>query len=357
MTPPGRLQGRRVLITGASSGIGLEAARLFAAEGARLALLARGEDALEQATRDLRLDAVVLPVDLTDRTAVEEAVERAVAWLEGLDVVVSNAAAGAFGHFLELDSDDFDRALDITFGGAVNVIRAALPHLRASRGVIVATLSLLSRVPMPSWTAYVAAKHALRGFLNSLRVEEREQRSGVRIAMVHPGIVDTPFWAYASSATGRKPHVVPDAYAARVVAAALVESVVKPRREVLLGGATLAFDRTFLLARGTAERMLVVFDRWLHCGDERAPGPGALWQARERPQIGAGIPARDSVLAAVGDGGPRRRLGAAVRLLAHLGASARKAVRLWPALRRPLREQRGSIRAGKPAAPQESASR
>jgi NAD(P)-dependent dehydrogenase (short-subunit alcohol dehydrogenase family) len=113
---------------------------------------------------------------------VSAAVER----LGGLDVLVSNAAAGAFGHMLEVDADDFDRAVDVTFGGTVNVIRAALPHLRASCGVIVAAVSLLNRVPMPSWTAYAAAKHALRGFLNSLRVEGREQRSGARIAMVHP---------------------------------------------------------------------------------------------------------------------------------------------------------------------------
>lgn len=356
MTPRGRLDGKRVLITGASSGIGLEAARLFAAEGARLALLARGKDALEQAARELQLDAVVLPVDLTDRAAVEEAVKRAVAWLGGLDVVVSNAAAGAFGHFLESEPDDFDRAMDITFGGAVNAIRATLPHLRASRGVIVATLSLLSRVPMPSWSSYVAAKHALRGFLNSLRIEEHEQRSGVRISMVHPGIVDTPFWSYALSATGRKPRVVPDAYAAHVVAAALVQSAVRPRREVLLGGGTLAFDRTFLLARGAAERMLVVFDRWLHSGERRAAHPGALWQATERPQLGAGIPARDSVLTLSGQRGTRRRLRAAVRLVRHLRTSARKAVELRPALGRPLRERRRSARAGKAAAPYESAS-
>ncbi|HLM08301.1 MAG TPA: SDR family NAD(P)-dependent oxidoreductase [Thermoleophilaceae bacterium] len=356
MTAPRRLPGKRVLITGASSGIGMEAARLFAAEGARLALLARGEEALEQAARELQRDAVVLPADLTDRAGVESAIEHAVAELGGLDVLVSNAAAGAFGHFLELDADDFDRVLAITFGGAVNVIRAALPHLRASRGVIVATLSLLSRTPMPSWSSYVAAKHALRGFLNSLRIEEQEQRTGVRVAMVHPGIVDTPFWSYASSATGRKPRVVPDAYAAGAIAAALVDAAVRPRREFLVGGGTRAFDQTFVFARGAAERMLVVFDRWLHSGDQRAVYPGSLWHPTECPQVEAGIPSRESVLASSGGDGAPRRVRATVRLARHLGASARKAFELQPALSRPLRERQRSVRAGKARAPHEPAS-
>jgi len=355
MTGPGRLRGKRVLITGASSGIGLDATRLFAAEGARLALLARGEAALEEAVRELAVDAVVLAVDVTDRAAVADAVEEAVARFGGLDVLVSNAAVGAFGHLLEVDPDDFDRVVDVTFGGAVNVIRAALPHLRESRGAIVVTASLLSRVPMPSWSSYVAAKHALRGFLNSLRVEEREQRSGVRIAMVHPGIVDTPFWSYASSATGRKPRVVPEAYSTRVVARALVETTVTPRREVVLGGATLAFDRTFLLARGVAEQVLVGFDRWLHSGEQRSSDPGALWRATERPQIEAGIPARDSVVTGSGRG-LRARFGAAANLVRHLRAVTVTAVALRHALRLPLRERRGPALGGKPAGPYERAS-
>jgi NAD(P)-dependent dehydrogenase (short-subunit alcohol dehydrogenase family) len=342
-----------VLITGASSGIGLEAARLFAAEGARLALLARGEDALEEVARSVAADAVVLPADVTDRAAVDEAVSAAVARLGGLDVLVSNAAVGAFGHLLEVDPDDFDRAVDVTFGGAVNVTRAALPHLRASRGVIVATVSLLGRVPMPSWSPYVAAKHALRGFLNSLRVEEREQRSGVRIAMVHPGIVDTPFWSYASSATGRKPRVIPEAYSAHVIARALVDCAVRPRPEVVIGGATRVFDRTFLLARGVAERALVVFDRWLHSGGETAASPGALWQPTGKPQVGAGIPARDSVAAA---SGARARVAAVGALLRHFGVVALKAAGRRRELRRPLAERRGPARAGRPAGPGERAS-
>lgn len=336
---PGRLSDKRVLITGASSGIGLLAASAFAAEGARTALLARGGEALEQAVRDRQLDALVLAVDVTDRAAVERTVEDASEQLGGLDVVVANAAAGAFGHFLEVDADDFDRVIDVTFRGSVNVIRAALPRLRASHGTIVATGSLLSRMPMPSWSAYTAGKHALRGFLNSLAIEEREQRTGVRVAMVHPGVVDTPFWARASSGTGLRPRVPPDSYSARVVAAALVENAVAPRREVLLGSQALALAAGFALARPVAERVLTVADRWFRSGEEPAPPLGALWRATERAQASGGIPARES-LTAWAQLGPRMRppLATPLTLAAHLARVTATAVKLRGALRRPVPE-------------------
>lgn len=358
MTTAGRLSGKRVLITGASSGIGLEAARLLACEGARLALVARGRDALEAVTGEMGLDPVMLAVDVTDRSAVESAMDDAVAQLGGLDIVVTNAAVGAFGHFLDVDPDAFDRVLDVTFRGSVNVVRAALPHLRVSRGSIVATASLLSRVPMPSWSSYSAAKHALRGFLNSIRIEEREQRTGVRVSMVHPGVVDTPFWAYAWSATGRKPRVPPDAYAAGAVARAIVQVAVKPKPEVVIGGGTLVFDKMFLISRPLAERLLVTFDRWLRSGEEPATHPSALWQPTQRPQVSAGIPARESALGSA-KLGIRPKAQAVVGLFRHLPALARRAVELRHVLRRPLPEQRHRSEAEsttRPAEPREPAS-
>src|SRR4051794_15238080 len=134
------LTGMRILITGASSGVGLAAVERFAREGAELVLIARGAKALEEAARRARRHGVAahtLPLDVTDRAAAEDAVERAIELLGGLDAVVTNAGAVAFGHFLEVDPEDFDRTVEVTFTGAVNIIRAALPALRASCGTIV----------------------------------------------------------------------------------------------------------------------------------------------------------------------------------------------------------------------------
>ena len=220
-----RLAGKRTLITGATSGVGLAAVERFAREGAELALVARGEAALAEAAaraREHGVAAHVFAADVADRAAAAAAVDAAARTLGGLDIVVSNAVAVAFGHFLEVEADDFDRAVAITFTGAVNVIRAALPELRATGGVIVATSSIMARLPLPAFSSYAAAKHALRGFLNTLQIEEREQGTGVRVAMVSPGPVDTPVYERATSATGRRPALPPDSYEAGTVAAALV---------------------------------------------------------------------------------------------------------------------------------------
>ena len=316
-----RLDGQRVLITGASSGIGLAAARRFADEGALLALSARGRDELERTGIEA---AALVPADITDRDAVEAAVDAAVAALGGLDVVVANAAAGAFGHFLEVEPEDFDRAFDVTFGGTANVVRAALPHLRASRGTLVVTGSVVSRIPMPSWSSYAAAKHALRGFLNSLRIEEREQRTGVRIALVHPGMIDTPFWGRATSGTGRRPRVPGAAYSADVAARALVDAAVEPRDENLVGALTVVIDRGFALVRPLAEPILVVADRWFRSGDEPAPERGGLWDPTGDPRDSGGIPSRDH----------------AAGLPGQLVGVATEGVRLLGRLARPLPERR-----------------
>ena len=322
-----RLKDKRILITGASSGVGLAAVTRFAREGADLALVARGENALAQAValaREHGVEAHAFPVDVSDRDAVTGAVGAATATLGGLDVVVSNAAAVSFGHFLEVEADDFDRTVAITFTGAVNVIRAALPELRATRGVLVATSSLVAHTPLPTFSSYSASKHALRGFLTTLQVEEREQRSGVRVAMVSPGPVDTPIYGRATSGTGRRPGRLPDAYHADDVAAALVEAAVRPRHERLVAGESHAVRTLYRHARPVAELLMVGVDRWFRLGTEPAETPGALWEGRSDARISAGMPAR-----AAGD---------AVTFGRHVAGAAIAALRIAPALLRPVPE-------------------
>jgi NAD(P)-dependent dehydrogenase (short-subunit alcohol dehydrogenase family) len=336
-----RLAGRKVLITGASSGVGLAAVRAFARERAELALITRNPRALKSTIDELGISALVVPADLADRDATEQAVEMAVAELGGLEVLVSNAAAAVFGHVLEVDPEDFDRTVAVTFTGAVNAIRAALPHLRDSQGTIVATGSLMTRAPLPTWSAYASAKHALRGFLNSLQIEELEQRSGVRCAMVHPGPIDTPFFGHATSGTARTPRVPPDAYRPEVVAQALVELAVRPRAEVVLGGETVVMDLLNAYARPVAQRVLLTVDRWYRSGDRPAPHPGALWRSPERPRPSGGIPARDSLLAPLQLG--RRLLPhplTPLRAARHLATAGKRALELGPALTRPVAEHR-----------------
>src|SRR3954453_18597187 len=280
-----RVTGMRIVVTGASSGVGLAAVERLAREGAALALVARGERALEEAAdraRALGAVAHAIPADVSDRVRAVAAIERAIDALGGLDAVVSNAGAVAFGHFLEVEPENFDRTVAITFGGAVNVIRAALPALRASRGTVVAVSSIMARVPLPAFSSYTAAKHALRGFLNTLQVEEREQRTGVRIAMVSPGPIDTPIYGRATSATGRQPAKLFDAYEADEVAKGIVRALVKPRNDRIIGGESKLMTALYRTARPLGEVALVFVDRWYRTGGEPAVGPGSLWSANDR---------------------------------------------------------------------------
>ena len=323
------MDGLRILLTGASSGVGLATTERLARGGARLVVVARGEVALEDTARRARAlgaEAHALPADLSDRAAATAVVEEAVARLGGLDVVISNAGAVVFGHFLEVEPDDFDRTLDVTFGGAVNLLRAALPHLRESEGTIIAVSSMMARLPLPAFSSYTAAKHALRGFLNTLQVEEREQGTGVRIAMINPGPLDTPIYGRATSATGRSPARLFDAYHPDEIAKAVEQALTSRRHERTVGGESKLMTLLYETVRPAGELALVFVDRWYRLGGDPAPSPGSLYTGNDRARIG--------------DGHPARRSGDVLALGRNLLGAARRAVALGPALLRPVPEER-----------------
>ena len=272
-----------MLLTGASSGVGLAAARAFADAGCDLALVARhpgGLDVAAQVVRARGRRAVVLPCDVSDQAAVDDAVAAAERELGGIDVVVANHAAPVFGPFVDVSKRDFDRCVDVTFLGTVNLARAALPALERSRGVFVATGSLMTKVPLPTFSSYAASKHALRGFLNSLRIELRAQGSPVRIAMLHPGSIDTPFWRHATSATGKQPRLPPEGYQPIVMTRGLVELAFAPRAEVTIGAEGKAIELLWRSFRPGGDLLLRQVHRWYMSGGKRAPEPNALWEPR-----------------------------------------------------------------------------
>lgn len=277
------MDGKRVLLTGASSGIGLAAARAFADAGCDLALVARhrgGLDVAADVVRGRGRRAVVLPCDVSDQAAVDEAVAAAERELGGIDVVVTNHAAPVFGPFDRVAQRDFDRCIAVTFLGTVNVVRAALPALERSHGVLVATGSIMTKVPLPTFSSYAAAKHALRGFLNSLRIELRAQGSPVRVAILNPGAVDTPFWRHATSATGRQPRLPPEGYQPSVIARGLVELASNPRAEVTIGAEGKAIELLWRCFRPGGDLLLRAVHHWYTSGRRPAPEPNALWEPR-----------------------------------------------------------------------------
>ena len=184
----------RIVLTGASSGIGRELARQFGARGARLVLAARSESRLEAVAREsLELGAAsafVVPTDVTSQPDCAALIDRAAGVLGGVDVLINNAGVSQWARFDEItDLSVFERLMRVNYLGAVWCTHAALPHLAASRGRIVAVSSLAGLTGVPTHSGYAATKHAMTGFFESLRVELAE--AGVTVTLVHPGFVSS----------------------------------------------------------------------------------------------------------------------------------------------------------------------
>jgi NAD(P)-dependent dehydrogenase (short-subunit alcohol dehydrogenase family) len=249
-----RLVGRRVLVTGASSGIGAATARLFAEEGADVALLARSRTGLEEVARRIGSEgsrAVVVPADVGDRNELGAVVEQAAAALGGLDVVVVAAAAGAFGRFEEIPPEDFDRCVRISFGGAVDTIRAVLPHLERSSGRLVVIGSAVDSIALALLSPYVAAKSALDAFVESLRAELRAAGSEVSLSVVRPGAVDSPFWRHLTHPDAVTPPEIPPltSYKPDSGARAALACATSRWPGITVGGSTLVLQAVNAVAR------------------------------------------------------------------------------------------------------------
>lgn len=201
-----RFAGRVIVITGASSGIGAEMARQFAAEGAWLVLAARDAAKLEAVATECRARhaesrALVVPTDVTIEAQCRALVERTMAEYARLDVLVVNAGMSMSARVDEItDIAVFESLMRTNFLGCVWCTVPALPHLKASRGQIVVISSLAGLTGVPKRSAYAASKHALAGFYDSLRIELAAD--GVAVTMVHPGFVYSDINLRALSADG-----------------------------------------------------------------------------------------------------------------------------------------------------------
>ncbi len=186
---------QRVLVTGASRGIGRATAIAFARTGATVVLLARESSELRETAHeveDLGVRAVVTPCDVRDVTAVNRAIEDVERALGGLDVLVNNAGGGRFAPFSDLTESDWSDVLSLNVEGLVNVTRAVLPVMRRqSRGHVVNIGSIRGLESAPMMTAYTASKFAVTGFTRSLRQEL--EGSGILVSLISPGGVKTGF--------------------------------------------------------------------------------------------------------------------------------------------------------------------
>ena len=238
----GKLQGHVAVVTGASSGVGRAIARAYAAEGARVALVARGVEGLEAAAsevRDTGVEALVLPLDLSDASAVDAAAERVVAEWDRIDIWVNNAMVSVFAPVAQITPDEFRRVTEVNYLGYVHGTLAALRHMRPrNSGTIVQIGSALAYRSIPLQSAYCASKAAIRGFTDSLRSELHRERSRVAVTMLHLPAVNTPQFEVVRNRLPGHPQPVPPIYQPELIAKAAVHAVFHPKREMWIGWST-----------------------------------------------------------------------------------------------------------------------
>jgi NAD(P)-dependent dehydrogenase (short-subunit alcohol dehydrogenase family) len=280
---------RVVVVTGASAGVGRATARLFGEHGYRVALLARGAEGLDGAAADITSaggQALPLEVDVASAAAVAEAADVVEAKLGPIDVWVNDAFSSVFARFTDIEADEFQRITEVSYLGFVNGTRAALSHmLERDRGAIVQVGSALGYRAIPLQSAYCGAKHAIKGFTESLRCELRHAKSGVHVTQVVLPAVNTPQFDWVLSRLPRRPQPVPPIYQPEVVARAVVHAAEHPRRkEYWVGASTVATLLANRVAPGLLDRYLARtgFDSQQTAQPRDPDQPANLWHPADQ---------------------------------------------------------------------------
>lgn len=240
-----KLKDQVMVITGASSGIGLTTARLAAKGGARLVLAARSEQALRKLTDEINHggqgQAVYVVADVSRKQDLEHIVQVAQQRFGGFDTWVNNAGVSIYGRIDQHTEDDMRKLFETNFWGLVNGSMLAANHLKRKGGAIINVGSILSDLTAILQTMYSASKHAVKGFTDGLRMELEMEGAPVSVTLIQPAAIDTPYTLHAKNYMDRLPKHAPPAYAPDTVARAIVHAAEKGTRDVVVGGAGKAF--------------------------------------------------------------------------------------------------------------------
>jgi short-subunit dehydrogenase len=228
-----------MVITGASSGIGLATAEAAAEEGVKLVLAARSERTMEELVARLTAkgaEAIFVPADVGQRDQVERIAAEAIAHFGQIDTWVNNAGVSVYGRLDEISERDSRRLFDTNFWGVVNGSLVALRHMRVSGGAIINVGSEVSDAVIPLQGMYSASKHAVKGFTDALRVETQEvDQAPIAITLIQPTAVDTPFPQHGRNYMDSEPKLPTPQIDPAKVAEAILEAAVDPTREKKVG--------------------------------------------------------------------------------------------------------------------------
>jgi NAD(P)-dependent dehydrogenase (short-subunit alcohol dehydrogenase family) len=224
-----------IVIAGASSGIGRATARAAGARGAKVVVAARNAEALEQVVAEVEAaggEGLAVAGDATSEVDAESLFVRAVERFGRVDTVVASVMVTVYAEAEELEHEELRRVMDVNFLGRVRTFRAALPHLRSSRGTFIDVNSALAYRGIPLQAAYCASKAAGRTYFESARVEQEKHGTGVDVCLVLPGAFNTPQFDRARQKLGLQPRPVPPIYQPELAADAILHCAERPEREL-----------------------------------------------------------------------------------------------------------------------------
>ena len=242
---PKPLHQQTIVVTGASSGIGLATARMAVERGARVVLVARDEAVLAAEASRMAAkggQAVFAVADVGDRAAVEAAAQRAIAGFGGFDTWVNVAGITIYGKLWQVEERDHEQLMRTNFWGTVHGSLVAVEHLRDKGGTLVNVGSIASDIAFPLQGMYCASKHAVKGFTDALRMELLQDAVPVDVTLIKPASIDTPLPHRARNYMDREPTLPPPLYRPEEVAEAILHAAVHPRREIIVGGAGSALS-------------------------------------------------------------------------------------------------------------------
>ena len=247
-----------IVVTGASSGIGLATARKAAEAGASVFLVARNEAALKAAVRDIQAaggTADYAVADVGEEDQVQAAAAKAIRRFGGFDTWVNDAGVGIYAALERTPTAEHARLFKTNYWGVVFGSLAAVKHLRRRGGALVTVASVASDMPFPLQGAYGASKHAVAGFIDTLRVELLADKAPVSVTLIKPAGIGTPFAQHAMNHLRGEARVPPPVYSPELVADAILDAAENPTRELIVGGAGRVQTLFAMVAPGLFSRL------------------------------------------------------------------------------------------------------
>lgn len=249
-----------IVITGASSGIGLATAKMAAKKGARVILSSRHADALNKIVKELQADggmAHAIPADVRNEVDMIRLRDEVLALYFRIDTWVNNAGASIYGDILEIPLEEEKQLFETNFWGVRHGCRAAVPALFKEGGVLINVGSEVSQRAIPLQGMYSATKHAVKAYTDALRIELEKKKSPIAVCLIRPAGIDTPFTDHARNHLKEgEPSLPPPVYHPDVVAKAILDCAVTPKRDVFIGGASKFFALLDTVLPGIADKVI-----------------------------------------------------------------------------------------------------